>query len=82
MDEFGRRPNPPPPVVTPEGEEEYEVKKILNSRKVGRQIHYLIVVNSTKTPELIPIFLNFFRNLYAPVFNHVTPAPILAELPH
>jgi hypothetical protein len=41
-DEFGRRPNPPPPVVTPEGEEEYEVEKILNSRKVGRQLQYLI----------------------------------------
>jgi hypothetical protein len=41
-DEFGRRPIPPPPVVTPEGEEEYEVEKILNSRKVGRQLQYLI----------------------------------------
>jgi transposase InsO family protein len=41
-DEFGRRPTPPPPVVTPEGEEEYEVEKILNSRKVGRQLQYLI----------------------------------------
>jgi hypothetical protein len=42
MDEFGRRPSPPPPVITPEGEEEYEVEKILNSRKVGRQLQYLI----------------------------------------
>jgi hypothetical protein len=42
MDEFRRRPNPPPPVVTLEGEEEYEVEKILNSRKVGRQLQYLI----------------------------------------
>jgi hypothetical protein len=42
MDEFGRRPNPPPPVIAPEGEEEYEVEKILNSRKVGRQLQDLI----------------------------------------
>jgi hypothetical protein len=41
-DEFGRRPTPLPLVVTPEGEEEYEVEKILNSRKVGRQLQYLI----------------------------------------
>jgi hypothetical protein len=39
------------------------------------------VVNSTKTLKLIPIFLDFFRSLYAPVSNHVTPALILAELP-
>jgi superfamily II DNA helicase RecQ len=39
------------------------------------------VVNSTKTVELIPTFLNFFRSLYAPVSDHVTPALILAELP-
>jgi hypothetical protein len=37
--------------------------------------------NSTKTLNLIPIFLNFFRGLYAPVLDHVTPALILAELP-
>ncbi|KAG8725221.1 hypothetical protein FRC09_005676 [Ceratobasidium sp. 395] len=30
-DPFGREPAPLPPVVTPEGEEEYEVKKILDS---------------------------------------------------
>jgi hypothetical protein len=41
-DEFRRGPKPPPLVVTPEGEEEYEVDKILNSRKVGRQPQYLI----------------------------------------
>jgi hypothetical protein len=39
------------------------------------------VINSTKTLELIPNFLNFFQRLYAPVFNHVTLALILAELP-
>jgi hypothetical protein len=39
------------------------------------------VINSTKTPELFPIFLDFFRRLYAPVFDHVIPALILAELP-
>jgi hypothetical protein len=40
-----------------------------------------VVVNSTKTLELIPIFLNFFRSLYAPVSNHVTPALTPAKLP-
>jgi hypothetical protein len=40
------------------------------------------VVNATKTLDLITNFLNFFRSLYAPVSNHVTPALILAELPH
>jgi hypothetical protein len=39
------------------------------------------VVNPTKTLELFTIFLNFFRSLYAPVLDHVTPALILAELP-
>jgi hypothetical protein len=38
------------------------------------------VVNSTKTPDLIPIFYLFFRSLYAPVSNHVIPALALAEL--
>jgi hypothetical protein len=32
------------------------------------------VVNSTKTIDLIPNFLNFFGSLYVLVFNHVTPA--------
>jgi hypothetical protein len=41
----------------------------------------VLVVNSTKTLELIQIFLKFFRSLYAPVSDHVTPALILAELP-
>jgi hypothetical protein len=45
-------------------------------------IYVIRVVNSTKTPEFTPIFLNFFRSLYAPVSDHVTPALILAELPH
>jgi hypothetical protein len=39
------------------------------------------VVNSTKTLEFIPNFLDFFRRLYAPVSDHVTPALTLAELP-
>jgi hypothetical protein len=47
-----------------------------------RGAKYDVVVTSTKTPELIPIFLKFFRSLYAPVPDHVTPALILAELPH
>jgi hypothetical protein len=41
-DKFGRKPIPPLLVVTLEGEEEYEVERILNSRKVGRQLQYLI----------------------------------------
>jgi hypothetical protein len=39
------------------------------------------VLTSTKTLEFFPIFLNFFRSLYAPVSDHVTLALILAELP-
>jgi ATP-dependent DNA helicase PIF1 len=39
------------------------------------------VVNSTKALDFIPIFLDFFRRLYAPVLDHVTPALRLAELP-
>jgi hypothetical protein len=39
------------------------------------------VVNSTKTPDLILNFLKFFRRLYAPISDHVTPALIPAELP-
>jgi glycine cleavage system regulatory protein len=40
-----------------------------------------VVVNSTKTPELIPIFLDFFRRLYAPILSHVTSALIPAKSP-
>jgi hypothetical protein len=39
------------------------------------------VVNSTKTLDFIPNFLNFFRRLYAPFLDHVTPVLVLAELP-
>jgi hypothetical protein len=45
------------------------------------QLLSMYVVNSTKTLKLIPIFLHFFRRLYAPVLDHVTPAPTLAKLP-
>ena len=41
-DEHGRKPIPLPPVVTPEGEEEYEIEKVLNSRKTRNHIEYLI----------------------------------------
>jgi hypothetical protein len=41
----------------------------------------LNVVNSTKALKLIPTFLKFFQSIYVPVFDHVTPALILAELP-
>jgi hypothetical protein len=41
-DNFNRWPIPPPPVVTPEGEEEYKVEKIINSRKVGWKVEYWV----------------------------------------
>jgi hypothetical protein len=41
-DDFNQRPTPPPPVVTPEGEEEYKVDKIINSRKVGCKVEYRV----------------------------------------
>ncbi|KAJ1300233.1 hypothetical protein OPQ81_005062 [Rhizoctonia solani] len=39
-DEFKRDPIPLPPVVTPEGEEEYLVEKILDSRFKRKQLQY------------------------------------------
>jgi hypothetical protein len=42
QDDFERDPKPLPPVVTPEGEEEYEVEWILDSRKEGRQLWYYV----------------------------------------
>jgi hypothetical protein len=44
-------------------------------------VYAVAVVNSTETLEFIPNFLDFFRSLYAPVSDHVTPALILAEMP-
>jgi hypothetical protein len=41
----------------------------------------LDLVNSTKTLNSIPNFLDFFRTLYVLVLDHVTLALILAELP-
>ncbi|QRV91972.1 Transposon Tf2-12 polyprotein [Ceratobasidium sp. AG-Ba] len=41
-DPFGRDPPQPPAEVTPEGEEEYEVEKILDSRKRCNQVQYLV----------------------------------------
>ena len=41
-DDFHRENTPLPPIVTPEGEEEYEVEKILDSKKKGRKILYLV----------------------------------------
>lgn len=41
-DEFDRHPAPPEPVVTPEQEEEYEVERILNSRRHRGRIQYLV----------------------------------------
>ncbi|QRV82688.1 Retrotransposable element Tf2 protein [Ceratobasidium sp. AG-Ba] len=41
-DLFGREPPQPHAEVTPKGEEEYEVEKILDSRKCRNQIQYLV----------------------------------------
>ncbi|QRV83751.1 Retrotransposable element Tf2 protein [Ceratobasidium sp. AG-Ba] len=41
-DPFGREPPQPPAEVTPDGEEEYEVEKILDSRKRRNQVQYLV----------------------------------------
>jgi hypothetical protein len=41
-DDFEREPIPLPPIVTPEGEEEYEVEKILDSRLKRRKLEYYI----------------------------------------
>ncbi|QRW00961.1 Transposon Tf2-1 polyprotein [Ceratobasidium sp. AG-Ba] len=41
-DPFGRDPPQPPAEVTPDGKEEYEVEKILDSRKRRNQIQYLV----------------------------------------
>ncbi|QRW25063.1 Transposon Tf2-7 polyprotein [Rhizoctonia solani] len=42
VDEYNRDPVPLPPVVTADGEEEYTVERILDSKKVGRQVKYLV----------------------------------------
>lgn len=41
-DTFGRNPPPPPPIVTDEGEEEYEVEKILDKKTKYRTVYYLV----------------------------------------
>ncbi|QRV99033.1 Retrotransposable element Tf2 protein [Ceratobasidium sp. AG-Ba] len=41
-DPFGRDPPQPPAEVTPDGEEEYEVERILDSRKRRNQVQYLV----------------------------------------
>jgi len=40
----GRKLKPPPPIVTPEGDIEWEVHKILDSKRSGRwkKLHYLV----------------------------------------
>ena len=42
MDDFHCQPKPLPPIITPEGEEEYIVERILDSKKVGQQIEYYV----------------------------------------
>jgi hypothetical protein len=41
-DPHSREPAQPPPIVTQEGEEEWEVEEILNSKKIRRQLHYYV----------------------------------------
>ncbi|KAJ1300322.1 hypothetical protein OPQ81_005143 [Rhizoctonia solani] len=41
-DEFKREPVNPPPVITPEGEEEYIVERILDSRLKRKHLEYLV----------------------------------------
>ncbi|QRV88426.1 Retrotransposable element Tf2 protein [Ceratobasidium sp. AG-Ba] len=41
-DPFGREPSQPPAEVTPDGEEEYEVERILDSKKRRNQVQYLV----------------------------------------
>ena len=41
-DEFQREPIPPPPVVTQEGEEEYEVEEVMDSRMKRRRLEYYV----------------------------------------
>ncbi|KAG8713777.1 hypothetical protein FRC09_018344 [Ceratobasidium sp. 395] len=41
-DPYQREPVPLPPVITPEGEEEFEVENVLNSKKVRGVVKYLI----------------------------------------
>ncbi|CUA73094.1 Transposon Ty3-G Gag-Pol polyprotein [Rhizoctonia solani] len=41
-DPHGREPECPPPIVTEEGEEEYEVEEILDSKKVGWRVEYYV----------------------------------------
>ena len=41
-DQFNHQPKPLPPVLTPDGEEEYVVEWILDSKKIGRQLEYYV----------------------------------------
>ena len=41
-DKFKRQPVPVPAVITEDGEEEYEVERILDSRRVRRQLQYYV----------------------------------------
>jgi hypothetical protein len=41
-DDFNQQPVPPPPAVALEGEEEYKVERIINSRKIGCKVEYWV----------------------------------------
>ena len=42
-DPHGREPERPPPITTEEGEEEYEVEEVLDSKQKGRKrVEYLV----------------------------------------
>ena len=42
VDEYNREPRQLPPVVTKDGEEEYEVEQILDSRTKGKRVEYYV----------------------------------------
>jgi hypothetical protein len=79
-DEYAREPEPLPPVVTPEGEEEYEVEKILGSQKRGKRLEYYIKwkgygqeentwepkANLANSPELVCTFHQSHPNALGP----------------
>ena len=42
-DPHSREPEHPPPITTEEGEEEYEVKEVLDSKRIGcKQVQYFV----------------------------------------
>lgn len=42
QDSFPRQVNPPPPLIVTDGEDEYEVEEILDSRRLRYRIQYYV----------------------------------------